>query len=146
MGTAIGRYPEDVYDGVGFSGGNPWYLATLAFAELNYHAAYEFKQSGQIAITEKNRIFFERLPTFQGKGVNAGTVIHKQDPQFQSVISDMIASGDSYIERVKFHMPADGSMAEQFERTSGYARGAKDLTWSYKSFLSAIEKRRLVAQ
>ncbi|EGF97051.1 family 15 glycoside hydrolase, partial [Melampsora larici-populina 98AG31] len=33
---AIGRYPEDVYDGVGKSEGNPWYLATLACAEMLY--------------------------------------------------------------------------------------------------------------
>ncbi len=32
-GIAIGRYPEDVYDGFGFSGGNPWFLTTHAFAE-----------------------------------------------------------------------------------------------------------------
>jgi glucoamylase len=30
---AIGRYPEDVYDGIGFDGGNPWFLATHAYAE-----------------------------------------------------------------------------------------------------------------
>lgn len=35
MGTAIGRYPEDVYDGIGFGKGNPWFLTTAAFAELH---------------------------------------------------------------------------------------------------------------
>lgn len=30
----IGRYPEDVYDGFGFSGGNPWFLTTHAFGEF----------------------------------------------------------------------------------------------------------------
>jgi len=33
VGVAIGSYPEDVYDGFGFSGGNPWFLTTHAFAE-----------------------------------------------------------------------------------------------------------------
>jgi glucoamylase len=33
LAVAIGRYPEDVYDGFGFSGGNPWFLTTHAFAE-----------------------------------------------------------------------------------------------------------------
>lgn len=33
QGIAIGRYPEDIYDGVGFNGGNPWFLTTAAFAE-----------------------------------------------------------------------------------------------------------------
>lgn len=30
---AIGRYKEDVYDGSGFSGGNPWFITTQALAE-----------------------------------------------------------------------------------------------------------------
>jgi glucoamylase len=35
-GVAIGRYPEDVYDGVGMSRANPWVLATMAAAESYY--------------------------------------------------------------------------------------------------------------
>jgi glucoamylase len=34
MPPAIGRYPEDVYTGSGFGEGNPWFLATNAFAEF----------------------------------------------------------------------------------------------------------------
>ncbi len=38
-GVAIGRYPEDVYDGEKSEGGNPWVLTTLAAAELYYELA-----------------------------------------------------------------------------------------------------------
>lgn len=38
-GVAIGRYPEDVYDGDAFQGGNPWVLTTLAVAETYYELA-----------------------------------------------------------------------------------------------------------
>ena len=38
-GIAIGRYPEDVYDGDAFQGGNPWVLTTLAVAETYYELA-----------------------------------------------------------------------------------------------------------
>lgn len=38
-GIAIGRYPEDRYAGVDFSGGNPWPLCTLAIAEAYYRYA-----------------------------------------------------------------------------------------------------------
>jgi glucoamylase len=41
LGTAIGRYPEDTYNGVGNSEGNPWFLCTNAFAELYYRAIDE---------------------------------------------------------------------------------------------------------
>lgn len=46
-GVAIGRYPEDVYGGADFNGGNPWPLCTLAVAEAYYRAAGELEKSGQ---------------------------------------------------------------------------------------------------
>ena len=39
-GVAIGRYPEDRYDGTPpLNGGHPWVLTTLAFAELYFRVA-----------------------------------------------------------------------------------------------------------
>lgn len=34
LGIAIGRYPNDLYSGFDFSGGNPWFISTLAAAEF----------------------------------------------------------------------------------------------------------------
>jgi glucoamylase len=34
LGVGLGRYPGDVYSGFDFSGGNPWFLSTLALAEF----------------------------------------------------------------------------------------------------------------
>ena len=39
MLPAIGRYPEDIYAGSNFDGGNPWVLTTLAMAEYSYKVA-----------------------------------------------------------------------------------------------------------
>lgn len=39
-GIAIGRYPEDKYNGANFNGGNPWPLCTLAIAEGLYRYAH----------------------------------------------------------------------------------------------------------
>lgn len=39
MAPAIGRYPEDIYAGINFNGGNPWVLTTLAMAEFSYKTA-----------------------------------------------------------------------------------------------------------
>lgn len=36
LAPALGRYPEDLYAGTDFDGGNPWVLATLAAAEYCY--------------------------------------------------------------------------------------------------------------
>jgi glucoamylase len=45
-GVGIGRYPEDVYDGAQFRGGNPWILITAAFANGHYRAAQELFDAG----------------------------------------------------------------------------------------------------
>jgi glucoamylase len=39
--------------------------------------------------------------------------------------------------RVLYHRSADGSLSEQFNRDSGYEQGARDLTWSYASYVTA---------
>ncbi len=41
LAPALGRYPEDIYAGTDFRGGNPWVLATLAGAEYSYRVAQE---------------------------------------------------------------------------------------------------------
>jgi glucoamylase len=51
LGHALGRYPEDLYDGAGFSGGNPWFLSTLAAAELYCDLAKIGAYSRSIALT-----------------------------------------------------------------------------------------------
>ncbi len=46
LATAFGRYPEDVYDGNGFSGGNPWFIATHAAAEFYCQYSKRLKPLG----------------------------------------------------------------------------------------------------
>ena len=42
---------------------------------------------------------------------------------------------------VKYYTPADGHLAEEFNRDTGVAQGAADLTWSYASVLTAAFAR-----
>ncbi len=48
---AIGRYPEDVYNGNGFGEGNPWFLATNAYAEYYCRKSFISQNS-----TEKEQL------------------------------------------------------------------------------------------
>lgn len=91
--AAIGRYPEDVYDGNGFTGGNPWFLATHAYAE--WHCRGGEGTAGEQAL------------------------------------------GLRYLERSVQHQGPHATMSEQFRRGDGFLQGARDLTWSYASFLTA---------
>ena len=45
-GIAVGRYPEDIYDGGANSSGHPWFLSTAAIANLMYRAALEEAANG----------------------------------------------------------------------------------------------------
>ncbi|KMU87519.1 glucoamylase [Coccidioides immitis H538.4] len=54
--VAVGRYAEDVY-----YGGQPWYLATFASAELLYDAIYQWNHTGKITITDVSLPFFQSI-------------------------------------------------------------------------------------
>jgi len=97
-GIALGRYPEDRYDGYTTSGlGNPWFLSTIALAE--YYCL----------LPKKLKNYF----------------LHDIDSQFQRVI---------------YHSDRQGHLSEQFHRENGVMQGARDLTWSYTSYITAMMK------
>lgn len=64
-GVAIGRYPEDIYSGVDFKGGNPWVLLTAAFSRYCYKVAIEFNKQNQSVKSgiykQKGDEFLERI-------------------------------------------------------------------------------------
>lgn len=141
-GIGIGRYPEDVYDGYGNSnrGGNPWFLCTSSAAETLYRTASQISTTN-LTITSTGLPFYEALLSSSSLDVNIGTY-SPSDALFHSVIEHLAAAGDEFLEVVKTHVDTKGSMSEQFDRVTGYMRGAEDLTWSYGAFLSAVRARK----
>lgn len=132
LAPAIGRYPEDKYNGVDNSEGNPWYLCTLAFAELYYRAIGEWKDAGSIKVTDTTADFFKQFDD----SAASGTTYKSGSDEFDSIIKAVTAEADSYFARVQHHT-SDGSLSEEFNRDSGEPAGAKDLTWSYAAFITA---------
>jgi glucoamylase len=147
QGTGIGRYPEDVYDGYGNSnrGGNPWFLCTSSAAEIMYRTASHASTTGNLTITEVGLPFYESLLGSSSLDVNIGT-FGPSDALFHSVIERLQGTGDEFLQVVKAHVDAQGSMSEQFDRVTGYMRGAEDLTWSYGAFLQAARARKVSMQ
>ncbi|KAL6871123.1 glycoside hydrolase family 15 Glucoamylase [Trichoderma novae-zelandiae] len=129
--VAIGRYPEDVY-----FNGNPWYLATFAAAEQLYDAIYVWKQTGSITVTAISLAFFQELVP----GVTAGTYSSSQST-FTNIINAVSTYADGFLSEAAKYVPADGSLAEQFDRNNGTPLSALHLTWSYASFLTASARR-----
>jgi glucoamylase len=143
-GTGIGRYPEDIYDGYGTSnmGGNPWFLCTSSAAEILYRTASHFSTESNITITPLALPFYESLLATSSLDVQVGT-FGPSDALYNSVIERLKATGDDFLEVVKSHVDVEGSMSEQFDRVTGYMRGARDLTWSYGAFLGAVRARKV---
>ena len=142
LGVAIGRYPEDTYNGYE-SGkeGNPWFLATAGMAELYYRAVLEWEtdQSG-ITINYINGPFFGRLLGQKPEEI-IGMTFHYGTSEFDTLISKMADAADRFMSRIQYHERVNGSLSEQFNRYTGFEQGARDLTWSYASFITATKAR-----
>lgn len=62
--VAIGRYPEDVYDGgvvPSTREANPWVLLTVGFGEFLYRSAAAFEAKGKIDVTDVNAPFLHAM-------------------------------------------------------------------------------------
>ena len=133
VGTAIaiGRYAEDVY-----YGGNPWFLTTLAAAEQLYDALYVWTREGSITVTLNSLSFFRDLAPSVDIGVYSTAT-----PTFKQLHEAVFNYADGFLNIVRTYVEADGSMAEQFDKSTGQPRSARDLTWSYAAFLTAVARR-----
>lgn len=142
LGTAIGRYPEDVYDGylVGKNTGNPWVLSTTGFAELYFRLERTYAESKKILISPVNLPFFTAL---LGPRVplHPGETLYKGNPLYSIILKELLKKGDSFLRRVQAHTPSDGGLSEQINRLTGFMQGAYDLSWSYGSYLTAFWAR-----
>lgn len=144
-GIAIGRYPEDRYDGYSTQGeGNPWVINTATLGEYYHRLARRYLKEGSIEVTPKNYHFLTSLGLTH---LNVGEIFQESSGKepFHKLVSLLVQKGDTFLYRVKFHADAGGALAEQINRHSGFMQGARDLTWSYGALLSAIEHRKPVA-
>ncbi|KAG0053842.1 hypothetical protein BGZ83_000316 [Gryganskiella cystojenkinii] len=135
---AVGRYLEDVYngsDGVNNNGAGAWLLAINAVAELHYVAAAEFRTAGQAKVTVINQ------PIFAYYGVNATSGSILTGSQLSTLVANIFGEGDSYLGTLQYYMGSEQDMPEQFNPVSGARQGAKHLTWSYASFITAVDAR-----
>ncbi|OUR94107.1 hypothetical protein A9Q84_17505 [Halobacteriovorax marinus] len=137
FGTAIGRYPEDTYDGyTTASRGNPWFLATVAYAELYTHIKKDFLRKNVINITAVSAPFFRDIigETFLPMSEN----ISLTSSLGKRILSGLDRKIEGFYKRVEHHRSRSGNISEQMHRDYGRMQGARDLTWSYASYISAL--------
>lgn len=147
-GVGLGRYPEDIYDGYGTSnrGGNPWFLCTSSAAEVLYRTATQATSTSNLTISPIGMPFYEALLASSSLTPEPGVTYGPSDAVYHSVIERLKLIGDEFLEIVKMHVDGAGAMSEQFDRVTGYMRGARDLTWSYGAFLQAVRARKALAE
>jgi glucoamylase len=133
IGTAIGRYPEDQYNGIGTSQGNPWFLTTVLYAELYYRAILEWKAAGKITVTSISQPFFAQFYS----SAASGDVYTSSSTEFSTITTAVANAADLFFARVQHNANADGSLSEEYDRTSGSEVGAVKLTWSHAAFITA---------
>jgi len=144
LATAVGRYPEDRYNGYTAkeNGGNPWMLLTAGMAEVCYRTRNAWKKKGAFKVTKRNLSFIKYVNGGGKLKFTAGETIHAKDARFKSTLSGLVSTGDGYLERVRKHTQKNGMhLSEQWNRETGKQQGAADLTWSYVSFITAYHAR-----
>ncbi|ORY19259.1 1, 4-alpha-D-glucan glucohydrolase [Clohesyomyces aquaticus] len=125
-GVATGRYSEDVY----FQG-NPWYLTTLAVAEQLYDAIQQWSTLERLTITDVDLSFWKMIYP----SAKTGTY-KKGDKSFNLLLDAALEFADKEVKMVHQYLPASGALAEQYSRENGTALSARDLTWSYASYVT----------
>ncbi|KAJ6035928.1 hypothetical protein N7540_000207 [Penicillium herquei] len=131
---AIGRYPEDTY-----YNGNPWFLCTLAAAELLYDAVYQWDNNGEIVIDSTSLSFFTDLYSSAATGTYSSS-----SSEYTSIVDAVKTYADGFVSIVQEHGLTNGSLSEQFDKSDGDELSARDLTWSYAALLTANMRRNSV--
>lgn len=141
LGIPVGRYPEDVYTGTGTeeNGGNPWYLCTAAMAQFMYSASTAYDSAGSITVTDVSKPFFDYFAP--AAALQVGQTYSSSSKKYDQAISSLNGWGDAFMRTVKYYTPANGHLAEEYDRDTGVPQGAVDLTWSYASVLTAAFAR-----
>lgn len=63
------------------------------------------------------------------------------DKAFSKILAAVTTYADSFVAISEKYTPADGSLAEQYNRDTGVPLSAVDLTWSYAAFVTMSQRR-----
>ncbi|KAF2196784.1 glucoamylase precursor [Delitschia confertaspora ATCC 74209] len=132
--VATGRYAEDIY-----YNGNPWYLTTLAVAEQLYLAIQTWSTVNVIEINALSLPFWKDVYP----AAKIGTISKRSNGKnFNKLLDAVLDYADGFVAVVHQYTPASGALSEQFDRNTGAPLSARDLTWSYAAYITALSARR----
>lgn len=141
LGPALGRYPEDRYTGVSVEegGGNPWILATAGAAEVLYRFAIDCFTNGMANYSIEAQSQLKALVT-----LIADLVVGQSSGELPDLAFN---SADALLRRVQRHSGGPGStnavpLSEQLDKNTGFMAGARELSWSHASIVTATWARQ----
>ncbi|PQE10149.1 glycosyl hydrolase family 15 protein [Rutstroemia sp. NJR-2017a WRK4] len=112
------------------------YLITTGAAEFLYDAVAQWKSQRSINVDSTSLTFFRDLyPSVKAQRYNSNS------QEFTRITNAVTAYADSFVSIAEKYTPADGSLAEQFDRNTGAPLSAVDLTWSYAAFVTMSQRR-----
>lgn len=85
--VAVGRYPEDSY-----YNGNPWYLCTMAAAEVLYDALYQWNRIGSLTINSVSLSFFQDMDSSAATGTYSSS-----SATYSTIVSAVKTYADGYM-------------------------------------------------
>ncbi|KAJ7130879.1 glucoamylase [Mycena filopes] len=129
--VATGRYPEDVY-----MGGNPWYLPPPPSPSNCTTRSSCGRRRARFDVTSISLAFFRQFDTSVAVGTYAAST-----STFTSLTAAVQTFADGFLAIHAKYTPANGGLAEQFDRNNGTALSAVDLTWSYAAALTVFSAR-----
>lgn len=154
LGIALGRYPEDIYDGYRQTEGNPWFISTATASELIYRLIHNLKSNKKdIVINNSNIEFFKIfLPLDNSQSDSTDNdgdndnfeelVIPYNTNRYILLLDNMFNHADGFLKVVHKHTGQNGELSEQFSKFNGYMQGASKLTWSFGAVHQAIIARK----
>jgi glucoamylase len=101
-----------------------------------YDAVAQWKSQRYISVDSTSLAFFRDLyPSVKAQRYNSNS------QEFTRITNAVTAYADSFVSIAEKYTPADGSLAEQFDRNTGVPLSAVDLTWSYAAFVTMSQRR-----
>jgi glucoamylase len=114
------------------------YLITTAAAEFLYDAVAQWKARHNLIVDSTSLAFFQDIyPGVTIRQYNSGNT----NSPFSQIMDAVTAYADSFLAVAQKYIPADGSLSEQFNRSTGAPLSAIDLTWSYAAFVTVSQRR-----
>ncbi|KAI9837191.1 MAG: Glucoamylase, intracellular sporulation-specific [Sclerophora amabilis] len=97
--------------------------------------------SPSLTITPHTYPFWHAINPSTVTNASATTTWNQTDPDLADTVQKLRMAGDGFLDVVRRHADAEGGLSEQFDRDTGFCRGAADLTWSYGALLEAAAWR-----